>query len=134
MYYDTNYSGPAFPVVEIRITFRHKGQRIGLLPFTAYVDTGADLTCIPPSVVPTESRSYKTGVKVRYADGRERVKPGLLLPDAIVELKDNTGKWVSSGRSHMLLKLIIQDALLGRDVLNQHVSMLDGPQLVLDIS
>lgn len=134
MHYDTTYSGPAFPVVEIRITFSHKGERIGLLPFTAFVDTGADLTCIPPSVVPTESRSYKTGVKVRYADGRERVKPGLLLPDAIVELKDNSGNWVSSGQSHMLLKLIIQDALLGRDVLNQHVSTLDGPQLVLHIT
>ena len=132
MYYDTNYKGPAIPVVEIRITFRHKGQRVGLLPFTAYVDTGADLTCIPPSVIPQESRSYKTGVKVRYADGRERVKPGLLLPDAIVELRDNAGNWVSSG-SHMLLKLIIQDPLLGRDVLNNHVSTLDGPQLDLTI-
>lgn len=133
MFYDTSYSGPAFPAVEIRITFRHRGQRISLQPFVAYVDTGADLTCVPASIVTQESNAYQTKVKIRYADGRERIKPGLLLPHATVELKDHSGNWVTS-HPHSPLKLIIQDALLGRDVLNNHVSTFDGPQLQLNIS
>lgn len=134
MYYDNNYkNGPPFPAVHIRISFYHLGKRIQFGPFLAYIDTGADLTCIPDHVLPDESKYYQTVIPVRYADGRSAKKKGILIPNAAVDLLDRSGNWIQ-GQPHRTLKLVIQDALLGRDILNRHKSVLDGPQMVLSMT
>lgn len=134
MEYDKTYNGAPFPAVWIRISFQHQGNAIGFGPFRAYVDTGADVTCIPESVLPTESNQYRTTIPVRYADGSRRNRRGIIIPHAAVDLRNNAGNWVK-GPTHRILRLIlIRDALLGRDVLNSHVTVLDGPKLDLNIT
>jgi Retroviral aspartyl protease len=134
MEYDTKYNGAPFPAVWIRILFQHHGNPVAIGPFKAYVDTGADVTCIPESVLPTESKHYQTTIPVRYADGSRRTRRGIIIPEAAVDLQDKAGNWVK-GTTHNPLKLIlISDAYVGRDVLNRHVTLLDGPRLDLNIT
>jgi hypothetical protein len=134
MQYDTTYS-PACPVVTIRINFNHRGQNVQSAPVPVLIDTGADRTCIPVSKMPPEIRHYQTHIKVRYEDGSRVRRWGVRLPDAAVDLQDQNGNWIP-GKQHEQLLLLTQTnmQLLGRDVLNLHVSVFDGPSLACNIT
>jgi len=134
MEYDTKYNGAPFPAVWIRISFQHQGNAVRIGPFRAYVDTGADVTCIPVSVLPTESKHYQTTIPVRYADGSRRTRPGIIIPHAVVDFRDRAGNWVTGPTYNPLKLILISDAFVGRDVLNQHVTLLDGPKLNFSIT
>lgn len=134
MEYDTNYNGAPFPAVWIRISFKHQGNIVAIGPLRAYVDTGADVTCIPEHALPKESKHYQTTIPLIYADGSRRTKRGIIIPYAVVDFKDKTGNWVKGPTYNVLKLLLISDTFLGRDVLNRHVTLLDGPKLNLSIT
>ena len=128
MHYNTTYT-PAFPEATIRITFKHKGRTLGMLPFNALVDTGADSTCIPASLVPTEPDLFFRRREVRYADGT--IGKFLVLLNAEVEFLDHHGNRLTIKQHQKLELLIIHEALLGRDILNYHASQFDGTYATL---
>jgi hypothetical protein len=133
MHYNTTYT-PAFPEARIRITFKHKGRMLGIRPFNALVDTGADNTCIPVSLVPQEPDLFFRRREVRYADGKQTIGKFLVLLNAEVEFLDHHGNRLAIKQHQKLELLLIHEALLGRDILNYHASQFDGPKMLCHIS
>ena len=108
------------PVVHVRVSLPNGGEPVAV---SMIVDTGADRTLLPASVV------------------RELGLP----PVGVIEMRGigNTGPAatvhgaaVSFGPFRSLIQVIafMDEAILGRDVLNRFVATLDGPALTLSIN
>lgn len=117
--YDESYDPPA-PVVPLRIV--HPGREAAVLT-PGLIDTGADCTLIPASFahglkLPLVGRLEITGVG--GGGGSAPVHAGR------VEIAD----------ASILARLVLyeQEVIVGRDVLNRIISLLDGPQLRLELS
>ncbi len=115
VYLDT-YS-PPMPALEIQLGY--PGETLTLGPLTAIVDTGADGTLIPQSLIDEIGAPLVDDVRVRSPWGRWRylqlftVDIGLetLRLPAIEVVGDDLG----------------DEIILGRNVLNQLRLLLDGP-------
>jgi len=117
--YDTSEDPPA-PVVPVRIS-GPVGDEAVMLPML--IDTGADCTLVPASLIrqlglPQIDVIGLTGV----GDARRRAT----VHAASVEL----------GGLHVLARVVafVDEAILGRDVLNQAVVTLDGPGLAISVA
>lgn len=117
--YDDSYDPPA-PVVALRVA--DPGGEAGVL-VPGLLDTGADCTLIPPSVarqlrLPLVGHLEITGVGGGVA--RPRVHAGR----------------IEIAGADMLVRLVAyeNEVIVGRDVLNGIVSLLDGPSLRLRLS
>lgn len=117
--YDASFDPPA-PVVPVRIS-RPTGDEAVMLPML--VDTGADGTLVPASVV---HRLGLPRIDVTGISGLGGAKERATVHAASVEL----------GGLRVLARIVAfaDEAILGRDVLNQIVITLDGPGLVMSIA
>jgi predicted aspartyl protease len=112
--YDTDYPGPAIPVVELGI----KGGNGQTEIVTAFVDSGADATLIPPSLLrKVEARKLDTrwarnvsGIRYRVSMYRVTLVIGSLDFYGIEAIANNQ----------------TNEVIVGRDVLNQLVVTLNG--------
>lgn len=116
MDYDFSVFPPA-PRLEIRLIAQPHGAACG--PISAFVDTGADATIVPLSIVRGLQAGVVTFKTVRsYAGGRRRVRTYLLD----VEVGPITLPGIE-----VVGDSVADEILLGRDVLNRLRLLLDGP-------
>lgn len=116
MDYDLSIFPPA-PRLEIRLVAQPHGATYG--PIAAFVDTGADATIVPLSIVRELQAGVVTFKTVRgYAGGRRTVRTYLVD----VEIGPFTLPGVE-----IVGDTAADEILLGRDVLNKLRLLLDGP-------
>jgi hypothetical protein len=124
--YDTG-NKPYAPSVRMRIT--DSFNNLTFEAFTALVDSGADYTCIPEDVVNrAPGYSYDWRPSEEFTGRVVQVKRVRIL-EALVEFLDSEGKAVFTGTYANLRLPIVQAGLLGRDILNSHFCVLNGPAL-----
>lgn len=114
--YDLSFLPPA-PVLEIEIDGYDKER--GKQRVLALIDSGADATLVPLSVLETVGATFKDTVWMRGITGR-RVEVDLYHTGIRVGTKLINGVAVVGTPA-------TSDAVIGRDVLNQLVVTLDGP-------
>lgn len=118
--YDTSYDPPA-PVVPVRISAPGSPDRGVALP--ALVDSGADVTVIPAAVA--EAIGLPPIGQLRVA-GVAGVVHGAVVYAAEVE--------INGVRRPAEVIGLGDQTLLGRNLLNQWVLVLDGPGLRLEMT
>ena len=125
--YDIN-KHPPHPSVRLRITdLRHHLQ---LPVFEALIDSGSDCSAIPRRILSQVGPLDYEQARVRYANGRVETGDFVRLLSASIELLAPDGT-VQSTRGYNDLRFVVLDeALLGRDILNYHRCELDGPALL----
>ncbi|MBI4772060.1 MAG: retropepsin-like domain-containing protein [Chloroflexi bacterium] len=120
--YSTTYWPPA-PVLDVALAVRYEAPRVG--PFPALADTGADGSLAPLDLLNSLGipATDETGVRSLFG-GRRQARVFLVdllvgetrLPDVeIVGIED------------------VGEIILGRDVLNQLLLLLDGPGGLTDV-
>jgi predicted aspartyl protease len=116
--YDASLDPPG-PVVPVRIS-GPVGEEAVMLPML--VDTGADCTLVPASIV---RRLGLPQVDVVGLTGVGGARSRATVHAASVEL----------GGAHLIARVVAfaDEAILGRDVLNQVVVTLDGPGLAISL-
>jgi gag-polyprotein putative aspartyl protease len=114
---------PPAPYVQVRLQNPVTGAEIGAVP--AQIDTAADRSLIPESVVQQLSLPQVSAITLGGVGGIQQIMPTYPVNLAIHDLPYRTIEVVASpGESWVLL---------GRDVLNRYRLVLDGPQLALEI-
>jgi hypothetical protein len=126
MYYDTAYD-PPYPAVRIRITVIEWGEVIEVPLFNALIDTGADRTCIPTSIIPTQLMKSYSWYRV-VGGGKDKKQRCLVLSDAKVEFIDQSGNSLLEKTHPELILVPYEEGLLGRDILNTHFCSFHGPE------
>jgi predicted aspartyl protease len=116
--YDRRLDPPA-PIVPARVAGRVSEDAV-MLPML--VDTGADCTLVPARIVHRLGLPLVDIVAVSGVDG---VKQRATVHAASVELGEL--------RVHARIVAFADEAILGRDVLNQGVVTLDGPGLAISL-
>jgi predicted aspartyl protease len=115
-----------YPFVWLRITDNTKNLQFA--SFGAIIDTGADYTCIPHSVVTnTPGYDYEEEWGMDF-DGNPVVVRLVRILKATVELLDAHGNvLITKVFQNLRLPIVSADGLLGRDILNDNICVLDGP-------
>lgn len=132
--YSQNYQPPG-PEVVLRITDNRRSLQFP--PFLVLVDTGADSTVIPASVVESLSGrfDYQYGTVFGY-DGQPRQGLFVRILDATVEFLDQQGSVLRRDKIFNLSLPVLpqsQHGFLGRDIMNSQVWEFDGPGLLARI-
>lgn len=120
--YDTSYTGPAFPVVQIDI-ISGTGQRAE--SHTAYIDSGADATLIPLHILDAIDAEQ---VDSRFARTVSGSRYQVDLYEVILKIGPYTVYGIDAIANENTSELI-----LGRDALNQLVVKLDGIAQVTEV-
>lgn len=116
--YDASFDPPA-PVVPVRIS-GPVGESAVVLPML--IDTGADCTLVPASIVRGLKLPQVDSIGISGVGGAKR---RARVHAASIELA-----------GHRVLARVVafvDEAILGRDVLNQVVVALDGPALAISM-
>jgi hypothetical protein len=112
--YNTNYEGPAFPVVELGIAGRNGQTEVTM----ALVDSGADATLIPPALL--------RNVDARKLDSRwARNVSGIRYRVSMYLVTLTIGSLTFYG-VEAIANNQTNEVIVGRDVLNQVVVTLNG--------
>lgn len=122
--YDSNYNGPAFPVVEIAI----RGFAAQSIEVTcrALIDSGADATMIPLRLLTrAKARKIDTARMVALQGPSYRVD--------VYEVKLRLGPFMMN-RVDVIASREGTEAILGRDVLNQFIVTLNGLASMTEIT
>ena len=117
--YDATLDPPA-PVIPVRVS-GPLGDEAVMLPML--VDTGADCTLVPASII---RRLGLPQIDIIGVTGVGGAKRRATVHAATVEL--------AGFRVLARVVAFIDEAILGRDVLNQTVVMLDGPGLAISVT
>ncbi len=120
--YDPAYVPPA-PVIEIEIDGYH--EALGKRSLWAMIDSGADATVIPLRLLKAIGAAYKETMWMRGVSGGRRDFDLYLVAIQI-------GTFRIRGL-HVVAAPAGNEAIIGRDVLNQIVVTLDGPAAVTTI-
>lgn len=123
--YDQSVS-PHAPRVWLRITDNF--NRLRFQSFAALVDSGAHYTCIPQSVADrTPGYNYEEDYAEEFTGNHVRVRLVRIL-EATVEFLDNGGNvLLKNSYANLRLPIVRAEGLLGRDILNRHLCVLDAP-------
>lgn len=114
---------PPAPFVHMRLQNPVAGNELHDVP--AQLDTAADRTLIPEALVQALNLPQMGTLTIGGVGGTQQAMPTYPLALAIHDLAAQTIEVVASpGESWILL---------GRDVLNRHRLVLDGPQLLVEI-
>jgi predicted aspartyl protease len=121
--YDTQYLGPAFPVLEVGIT-NHQGK--GYTAVTGYIDTGSDASAIPQSILEQIAARRLSRRWARAIEGTRYAVDTYLVTLHI------------GNQELMGLEVIANthtdEVIIGRDVLNQLHLTLDGLGLLTTLT
>lgn len=115
---------PPSPSVLLNLTHPVTGQRVEDVP--AIVDAGADQTVIPERLILELGLIQLDQQLVRGFDGSPRLLPTFLTRIQVRDLPRFDLEIIASPA--------IENAILGRDVLNRYKVVLDGPGQVMTIS
>lgn len=120
--YDSAFSPPA-PIIEVG--FSHALANTPALTIWALVDSGADVTILPLSLLKQSGASYVEQRSLRGVVGKAVIVHRYL---AAVHIAGIIIRQVRIA-GHADLK----EAMIGRDILNQLTILLDGPAELLEI-
>jgi hypothetical protein len=120
--YTTVLSPPA-PVVNVTVVCPATGNRLEAQP--AQVDTGADCTVLPGPTVTALGLAEDGHLQVQGFTGKVVELPVYLVDVHVHDLPAVTVRAVLGENDRLII--------LGRDVLNSHRLLLDGPGLALEI-
>ena len=120
--YDQEYYPPA-PSVEVRLGAPDSALTVG--PLLAFVDTGADASIVPfrhiePLGVPLDDRKF-----LRSPWGERRSVDSYLLDVGIGEIRLPLIEIIADD--------VVDEVILGRNVLNKLIITLDGPRGTLEV-
>lgn len=122
--YSAEYEPPA-PVLTIQVSVpRGTMAPSAVEELQALCDSGADLTCLPASVIERLRLVEVDEVEIAGFDGPARLKP---LYSARLQVAGTYSRIVR------VVPTTLGGALLGRDVLNSLHLELDGPNLRLNL-
>jgi len=120
---------PAIPKVRVRVT--DKMRRLTFPSFDAFVDTGADRTCIPESI-----GARNPNVSYEYCRVKGEDHEMIRITTAVVELLDEDNQVLFSETYRDLRLPLYGETVggsdlgyLGRDVLNTRSCRFSGPRL-----
>jgi predicted aspartyl protease len=114
--YDTAYPGPAFPVFVISVSGRNSTP---VHSVSSFVDSGADATIVP--------LEFLTRVDARHTDiGWARTVTGQRYQVNLYLVTLSIGDNILYG-VEVIGNIHTSEVIIGRDVLNQLVVVLDGP-------
>jgi len=119
--YDRNFSPPA-PVAEVTVLHPVTGVASALLH--GKLDTGADITVIPETLVSKLGLSPKAYLWARGYDGTFSHRPVYYVRFGIEGIELIAVRCIAADR---------QNVLVGRNVLNRFVITLDGKHLRFDL-
>jgi hypothetical protein len=121
--YDESFS-PALPIVEIEIEGYESNRERQVI--RAIVDSGSDGTALPRSALIASGALYRDTVRIRGVTGASRQVDRFLTK---IFIGDKTIRGIFA-----VAVSAEDDALLGRDVLNQLVATLNGPAHATEIA
>ena len=119
--YDLTYPGPAFPVAQITIVGRHNQSTRQ----TALIDTGADATAIPLSILQQIDARRLDRAFARKMDGSR-------YQTVLYSVTIHIGPYPIYG-IEAIANQNTSEIILGRDVLNQLIITLNGLAEIMDI-
>lgn len=119
--YNSEYDPPA-PVVDI--TVRKTGQTDKGVSLSALIDSGADATMLPFMILQTVEARY---VETRQMRGVTGVAQTVDLYIITIEIGQQTVPAIRA------IATLDNEAIIGRDVLNQLVITLNGPAEITEI-
>lgn len=119
--YDLAYPGPAFPVAEITMT----GRNDSVITQMALIDTGADATVIPLSVLRQIDARRLDSAFARNMDGSR-------YEIVLYSVKISVGQYPVYG-IEAIANERTSEVVLGRDALNQLILTLNGLAQITDI-
>jgi len=119
--YSFDYNPPA-PVLRVRLSKPSSGHSIEV---QSKIDTGADITVIPQSIISELKLIPASRVSVSSFDGREEWKYTYFVNLSFDKLEFSAIEVIGARR---------RDALLGRDILNLLKTILDGKNLDFDFT
>ena len=120
--YDSEYE-PSAPVVEIMVY--KAGQSVSRVVLSALIDSGADATMLPMTVLQTVGARH---VETRRMRGVTGVAQMVDLYAVTIELGNQIVPAIWT------IATLDNEVILGRDVLNQLVITLNGPAEVTEVS
>lgn len=114
--YDARFDPPA-PVAAINLRSVDRRKRVSDVPM--FIDSGADVTCLPASAVSQLGLPNQGDREVTAFDGSNSVAASVKCEVLFL------------GQVYRGVYLVVDDqyGLLGRDVLNRVSLLLDGPRL-----
>ena len=120
--YDSNFASPPAPVV--RVTIRNVSRTKTVTGIPLLIDTGADATLIPRTIVPylgiSEETLAPSGFSLVGFDGSR--SPAILVPAELEFLgRRLRGEYLLTDGTY---------GVLGRDILNLFRLVFDGPNQV----
>lgn len=122
--YDTAYAGPAFPTVQV--TVRSLDESSPEFEQRAYVDSGADGTIIPLSILQQINARKVDEMNLRWGSS-----PGYRVD--IYEVLLQFGSFRAM-KAYVAADSHEADILLGRDVLNHYIVTLNGLASAVEVS
>ena len=117
--YDSEVFDPPAPLARVSLRALHNGAIVSDVPML--IDSGADVTLIPRTVIdelrlePDQNESYE----LASFDGQKSMAASVQL-DLVFQRRSFRGRF---------LLIDSKSGILGRNVLNHFVLMLDGPAL-----
>lgn len=114
---------PAAPVVDLRLGIPERSLTVG--PLRPLVDTGADVVIVPLSTLDELDGSPITRSFVRSAWGERRQVDVYLLDVGIAEFRLPS--------VHVVADPLVDEAIVGPNVLSALVVLLDGPRRQLEV-
>lgn len=121
--YDLAYAPPA-PIIEIEVDGYQ--ESLGKRRLWAMVDSGADATMIPLRILEAIGATYKETLWM-HGVARGRVEVDLYL--VAIRIGSNLIRGL-----HVVAASVSDEAVIGRDALNQLVVTLDGPAEMTEVS
>lgn len=113
--YQTNYPGPAFPVAAATV----RGRSTKPVTVTGLIDSGADATILPAELLRRVDARRIDVVWARTVNG-QRYQANLF------QVSIQIGEYEFPG-IEVIANVDTDEAIIGRDVLNQLYVVLDGP-------
>jgi hypothetical protein len=116
--YDASHFDPPAPVARVTLRNQHSGATVS--DVLLLLDTGADVTLLPHTVVEQLSVAPLAGQRYELMgfDGSKSFAPVVML-DLIFLQRAFRGRYLLMEEEH---------GILGRDILNHVIVRLDGPQ------
>jgi hypothetical protein len=122
-----NYNRQTLPPAPfVHVTVRHPQTEVGVDDLPAQIDTAADFTVVPSTVISQLGLAQLDQVAIGGFGGHVTLAPTFLVG------------LVGRGFAPLMVRVLGGEdepfVLLGRDVLNHYRIFLDGPSLILEMN